>query len=265
MDASGNKTWEREYGDIYHDGLFELDYSNNPSSWVVAGYTVKINPYYPAHPGQVLDYAWMQEVNSTGTARWTRTFGIDDLRNNNNIYDYDECFATSIHRTADKGYIVAGCAQITAASNWDLWIMKLDNDGNVIWNKIYGDLEGRGKIRQMSNGGYFLLNSGYILVLDINGNILWNEQLQYRYGDYSLETTSDGGFIAAGEIYIENGAHYYSWIQRFDKDVNRIWDEKFSAEWDAAPLVNSVWQIDGGYITAGEKGGKVAIMKIIEK
>ena len=41
-------------------------------------------------------------------------------------------------QTLDEGYIVAGSTLSFGAGNGDVWIMKLDENGVVTWQKAYG-------------------------------------------------------------------------------------------------------------------------------
>ncbi len=66
--------------------------------------------------------------------------------------------AYSIQQTSDGGYIVAGYTESFGAGDCDAWVIKLDANGNVQWQKTYG---GRSddeaySIQQTSDGGYIV-------------------------------------------------------------------------------------------------------------
>src|ERR1700690_3766405 len=46
--------------------------------------------------------------------------------------------ANSIVQTSDGGYNVAGATDSFGAGQNDFWVVKLDSDGDVIWQKAYG-------------------------------------------------------------------------------------------------------------------------------
>ena len=50
----------------------------------------------------------------------------------------DTIIAHSIRQPSDGGYLVAGSTQSSGAGNDDLWLLKLNNTGNVTWEKTYG-------------------------------------------------------------------------------------------------------------------------------
>ena len=70
---------------------------------------------------------WILKLDRSGNVVWQKTYGGEKN-------DY----ASSIRQTTDKGYIVAGCTYSFGAGGSDLWILKLDRSGNVVWQKTYG-------------------------------------------------------------------------------------------------------------------------------
>ena len=145
---------------------------------------------------------WILKLDQAGTVSWQKTYGGSG-------YEY----AYSIQQTSDGGYIVAGDTSSFGAGDDDMWILKLDQDGTVSWQKTYGGVSGDDhahSIQQTTDGGYIV--AGYtdvlwgwrsdmwILKLDQTGNVSW----QKTYGGtdfdeaYSIQQTSDGGYIVAG-------------------------------------------------------------------
>lgn len=81
---------------------------------------------------------------------WNKTFGgtgIDD--------------AVSLVKTSDGGYVLAGCTSSWGAGSNDVWVVKTDSFGNLVWSQTYG---GAGadyaySIIQASDGGYALVGN----------------------------------------------------------------------------------------------------------
>src|SRR5690349_19302471 len=85
--------------------------------------------------------------------------------------EWQKCFggtgwdvAESIRQTSDGGYIVAGSTLSNdgdVSSNHgsqDLWLVKLDNNGNIQWQKCLGgtDNDVAFSVQQTTDGGYIV-------------------------------------------------------------------------------------------------------------
>ncbi|MCC4770689.1 hypothetical protein FXV91_11005 [Methanosarcina sp. DH2] len=205
--------------------------------------------------------------------QWNRSFGGD-------LEDSSWC----VQQTSDGGYVVAG---ITASygkgteSYPDAWLIKVDEKGNLQWNKTFGGTyfdEGY-FTRQTSDGGYVLSGytfpSGYaepwLIRTDNNGNEVWNkvsdEITHEDYLQYLAERTSDGGYIIGDTVEQEIGGYYASLlvdydirITKYDINGNQQWDSTFGKNHSLETLgsmLDSVKQTsDGGYIIASSTRSK---------
>ncbi len=212
--------------------------------------------------------------------QWAKCFGGEN-------YDY----ADMIQQTSDNGYIIGGMTRslggdITGKhANSDFWIVKLDENGKLLWQKTLG---GSGddycnSIQQTSDGRYIVggetesndgdvtsNNGGYdfwVVKLNAVGKIVWQKTFggsQYDNAN-SIQQTSDGGYIVAGETESFNGDvvgnHGSSdyWIVKLDANGSMMWQKTLGGRgFDAA---NSIKQtFDGGYIVTGftlSSGGDV--------
>ncbi|KRP09018.1 MAG: hypothetical protein ABR95_11430 [Sphingobacteriales bacterium BACL12 MAG-120813-bin55] len=163
------------------------------------------------------DY-WIVKLDSVGSILWQSTIGGTD-------FDY----LTSISQTADGGYIVGGYSNSGISGNkteanigdYDIWVLKLDNSGNIIWQNTIGGTSSDklfAEIVQTIDGGYILgatSNSNtsadkseaslgdedyWIIKLDNTGNLLWENTIGGNSADvlYSVNQTQNGGFLLGG-------------------------------------------------------------------
>ncbi len=64
----------------------------------------------------------------------------------------------SIQQTSHGGFIVAGETNSFGAGDLDIWVLKLDANGDIDWQKTYGgkDSNSANFIRQISGGRYIV-------------------------------------------------------------------------------------------------------------
>jgi hypothetical protein len=65
------------------------------------------------------------KLNSSGDVIWQKTYGGESWET-----------PSSVKQTWDGGYIVAGGSSSFGAED-SLWILKLNDDGDITWQKIY--------------------------------------------------------------------------------------------------------------------------------
>jgi hypothetical protein len=139
-------------------------------------------------------------TDTDGNALWARTFGgaADDI-------------AGGAVETADGGLLVAGFTSSFGAGGSDVYLVKIDANGNEEWSKTIGgpgDEAGSG-ILAASDGGFVVVGraanpvtgelEAYLLMVDASGNEVWSQAYAGRYGDTegrSVKETADGFVLA---------------------------------------------------------------------
>jgi hypothetical protein len=162
LDARGNKLWEKTFGGSDNDGAWSIQQTND-GGYIVAGYTSSF--------GAGSYDVYVLKLDTSGKEVWSKTFGgsSDDL-------------AWSIQQTDDGGCIVAGYTKSFGAGSEDVYILKLDANGNKLWEKTFGGSydERAYCIQQTRDGGYIVAGytssfgvgnyDVYIIKMDANGN-----------------------------------------------------------------------------------------------
>lgn len=189
------------------------------NGYIVAGFTNSTNGDLTAHYGAPdSSDAWVVKLSSTGTIEWQRNYGGTGV----------DIFNTIV-RTSDDHYICYGTT--TSYNNndvsgsrgqGDLWVVKLDRYGNIVWQKCLGGSkrETAGNMKLNSDGSILIIgttfsNDGdvsglhnptanrsdaWVAKLDASsGNVLmqhcWGTDLDDKGVD--IVETSDGGYCFA--------------------------------------------------------------------
>jgi uncharacterized delta-60 repeat protein len=115
LDSGGNVQWTKTIGGSYEDIAYSIIQSSD-GGYVFAGYTSSF--------GAGSRDIFVVKLDSSGNVQWTKTIG--------GSYD-DE--AGSIIQSSDGGYVVAGYTSSFGAGDADIYVVKLDANGNVCFSQ----------------------------------------------------------------------------------------------------------------------------------
>ena len=187
----GDSTWTRNFGrNNFNDYAYDV-IETSDSNYVVVGCSEDCG----VNNCQV----YLIKLKPDGDTLWTKNFG-------NTLYEYGYC----IQETLDKNYIISG-RKGTANTYSDVYLIKTDTNGNVLWDKTYNiDLYSRGDRIIVLNNGYLIagITSGNMglrtaLLIRINdlGDTLWTKTIKSNNPITELRSInkcSDNGFIITG-------------------------------------------------------------------
>jgi len=214
LDVDGELEWEKIFGGSNYDAGYSIQQIQD-GGYIVAGETKSFGAG---------DYnVYILRLDSNGKLLWKKTFGGSNNES-----------ATAIQQTKDGGYIVAGNTNFLWAGNSDVYIIKLDSNGKLLWQKIFGGSNGdfANSIQQTSDGGYIVAgyttsfgargSDVYILKLDANGELVWQKNFggDSSDGAFAIQQTSDGGYIVAGNTESFGAGKSDVYILKLDTDGN---------------------------------------------
>lgn len=195
------------------------------------------------------------KTNANGDTLWTRIYGdtLDDE-------------GRSIKETSDQGFIIAGFTNSFGEGDTDIYLIKTDSLGNIIWTRILGDTldqEAR-SIELTPDGGYILTGWSftgdgrediYIIKTDSLGNQEWSRtcgDFNYQRG-WSIANTSDSGFVIAG--WNDNNRSYSQlYVLKSNADGDTIWSQTFGNP-ASSEEARSIIETTDGYIMVGDSAG----------
>ncbi len=217
---------------------------------------------------------WLVNVDNYGNLLWGKTYGGSDVDSPQNIA-----------LTTDGGYILYGNTQSTDGDvsgnhgGFDLWVVKTDNQSNIIWQRCLGssvnELKGQMCVDDIGNiyvigsshgvDGDISNNNGlidfWIAKLSQDGELLSEKSLGgegYDLG-HCISLTTDGGCIVGGftmsnygDVDCDNPTYNQGdiWIVELDSLFNIQWKKCYGGSFHESATDIKVLD-DGSYIIAG--------------
>jgi hypothetical protein len=250
INASGDLLWRRQVGgngfDLVTSVILKGDHY-----WVTGSKDVFPN----AHQ------AWLLEIAPDGSVVWEKTFGGSQ----------DEWAGETI-ATPDGNFLMTGRTVSFGVQDGkgDVWLLKLDPNGEIIWSKTYdlGAEDGGTSLIAWGSDRYILtantctadcrsiltphVFTSY-LVLDAEGNVLksqsFTEGPKNKFG--KIKPTRDGGAIMVGATSMqENFPSEDTWIVKLDANADVEWTRIFTSYGRYDGAYDIVQTLDGGYVVA---------------
>jgi len=192
VDSAGNLLWSQTYGGAGVDDIVSM-VKTSDGGYALVGYTRSFD-------AGGTDFL-LVKVDSEGALQWNKTYGgtADDS-------------AHSVVQTSDGGYALAGFTSSYGSGDRDFWLVKVDSQGNMQWNKTFGGsgTENAVSLAKTSDGEYVLAGSTtsygagnsdvWVVKADSSGTLVWSQTFGGSGADYaySIIQASDGGYALTG-------------------------------------------------------------------
>jgi hypothetical protein len=204
----------KTYGGTGYEGAYSVQRTSD-GGYIVAGYTES----FGAGSADI----FLIKTDANWNISWAKTYG-------GTYWDV----ARSVQQTSDGGYIVAGWTRSFGAGYYDIFLIKTDANGNIIWAKAYGGTNNDTaySVQQTSDGGYIVagrtgsFGAGgldiFLIKTDANGNIQWAKTYGGTDWDeaFSVQQTSDGGYIVAGTTWSFGAGWFDIFLIKTDANGN---------------------------------------------
>jgi uncharacterized delta-60 repeat protein len=251
LDSSGSTIWQSLCGGSNLDQAWSITRTRE-GGYILVGETHS----FGAGDGDVL----VMKLDEEGSVTWQRAYGGED---------WDR--ALGILQTSDGGYVVVGHTASFGMGSQDAWVLKLDPDGAVIWQKAFGGeaWDQANDVLETDDGGIILAGHTqsfgadlhdydvWIIRLNADGEPTW--QKRYRESGWdeanAMEPTSDGGLILAGytDSWGSDPMDMDILLLKLDILGNILWQKIYQGSgWEQANAVHEL--PDGGYMVTGTIG-----------
>jgi hypothetical protein len=165
-DLNGEKIWEKTYGDDNFD--YAYDIIQNGKSYLVCGY---------ASDKEKKSDIYLFKINHKGDLIWEKFYGGKDWDISYNIINDNDNF------------LLTGYTSSFGSGKTDIYILKVDSNGNCLWAKTYGGIRDDIGISALKTKDGNILIAGnsssftargfgtdiLLFKIDANGNSLWTK------------------------------------------------------------------------------------------
>jgi Secretion system C-terminal sorting domain len=272
MDEKGDLDWQKSIGGSGFDLLQSIK-NTRDGGFILAGTSSSSSGFQKKEDCKGITDFWVVKLDASGGEQWQRTIGGSGQ---------DELLCA--FQTKDGGYILGGSSSsnppvisikpdaksiaITKADlfnkseksrgNMDYWIVKLNKQGEIEWQKTYGGqyVDVLRSMEQTTDNGYILAgysnspisgdktvnNKGigdfWIIKINDTGEIQWQNTYGAEGDDqpYVIHQTIDEGYIVGGNSnsknalttmggIVSNGTDY--WVLKLDKDGEVLWSKTY--------------------------------------
>ena len=166
----------------------------------------------------------------------------------------------------DGGYVMAGQTSSYGSGYSDVYLLKVDEYGEIVWQAVYGGgmSDDAWDVAVTPDGGYitagstgfsgdFLLDA-LIVKFDGNGHVIWgrtydNEETSMDWA-FSIASVPDGGYLVAGTATDHYGEEPlgYLWLLKINESGDVIWQQFHGI--DMYPF-STLAAPDGGFVIVG--------------
>ena len=244
LKKNGDKKWDNSYGGRGADGG---NYSivTSDGGYISVGYT---NAY-----GNGKNDVWIIKTDFTGEKEWSRVYGgkLDD-------------YGWGVTESNDGGYVIAGETFSFGSGQSDIYLLKIDSTGNMIWNTTFGGLaeDVAYEVVNSDDGGFVVASQtksygkggsdGMIVKFNSDGIKEWHRLFGGKGLDYfkSITVDSTKGYVLAGGTRSFDNGDSQGWLLSVNKDGFPRWEKTYGDKGeDAFNMITKTK--DNGFVAVG--------------
>lgn len=169
-DAEGNIQWQKSYGGSNMEYNFDVLETTDGDFFVTGASLSNNGDVSGCHAPNTFHDVWVFLIDDTGELLWQKCYG-----------GFNGDYGSSAIQSDDKGFIVAGYSassdgDVTGhhgiAYNNDIWVFKINNFGDLLWQKSFGGTENDAAmdIIKTADGGFLIGGQTDSNDGDVSGN-----------------------------------------------------------------------------------------------
>lgn len=244
LNGRGDIVWSNLYGGSGNDQANSIEKTSD-GSFIVSGTTSSFSGTFDP---------FTIKINQSGVIEWTKYYRF-----------WNEDYGNAVIQTNDGGYILTGYTNSFNIGGYDIYAIKLDQSGSIMWARVYGGTTNDfgNSIRSSPEGGYIIggytfsfgvNGDAYILKLYGDGVLRWSK----TYGGAGFDNIKDlqnasNGFIACGSTSSFGLPDEDAFVFNIDNQDGFVyWTRTFDGNAGGPSAFSKVLQTsNGGFILAG--------------
>ncbi len=244
----GDVLWMRTYGDAEWN-CGRCVQATADGGAIISGFTVAPDGHQDGY---------MLKTDDVGDTLWTKCIGDEGAED-----------MKSIQELPNGGYVLVGYDQAPGIFGCDIFLVRTDAVGDIIWTRTFGDSEAmlggtnNGHCVDLTSDGGFIIAGGsqfqgpynedcWLIKASAFGDTLWSRFFGGPAFEtaYSVEQASDDGFILVGYTMSFGEGNEDIYLVKTDALGNLEWSRTFGGT--GSDVGRCVRQTsDGGYIITG--------------
>jgi len=192
------------------------------------------------------------KTSDLGDTLWTRTIGGTGGEQ-----------PSALKVTSDNQFIIAGSTGSKGAGGYDVYLLKIDQNGDTIWTRTYGGIEDEDgcDVIETIDGGYLVVggtrsfatgsSSMYAIKTNSVGDTLWTKTYTKKSSNIcsSVVQLSDSGYFFVGQTLLPGQISTSDcYFVRTDMAGDTIWTKTYGGA-----------DYDGAFLVYKENGGNIVI------
>lgn len=193
-DEEGDSIWSRTYGGEGDDRCYSM-IETEDGDYALAGITTSFG-------FGTYDF-WLLMTDEEGDSLWSRTYGGEMIE-----------FCRSIIQTEDRGYALAGHTSSFGAGEFDMWLVRTDEDGDLLFSKTFGGERRDMCFATISSADDCFVLTGSVSSFGENDSDLWfikTEEEGYGFLEGHIFAALDDQPLSNAKIVTSAGASTF-WI-----------------------------------------------------
>ncbi|NNM22765.1 MAG: hypothetical protein HKO54_04355 [Flavobacteriaceae bacterium] len=199
LDANGDYIWRRYFGGSNNDRSYDA-IETSDGGFLLLGSSESVDFDITDSRGSY-DY-WVVKVSPTGVKQWAKSFGGSEIENG---------YAGTT--ASDGNYLFVGDSRsedqdvTNPKGNADLWAVKFNASGNIIWNRSIGgtQFDSARSVTLLNDGNYLMAgatrsadgdvaanngeNDAWVVIMDSSGSLVFEKTIggsNFDFGDDAI-------------------------------------------------------------------------------